>query len=422
MSVLQSLKSDVLPRLVGNGTFGTDKVRLIEYENDESTSAGIQYQSSVYFGNVVMETKNGDTSTQSVMIKTLPERLSETVAWSLERHTDLQFQNELLFYSEILPLLRKCDRDGEVTRIFPKFFHGSIKPGGSSVDNIIIIENVQKLGFKHADAKVFVDYEHIKLTLEWTARFHALSYVCKKRFPREFQELGGRIQEMLWTRRRVLERWDKFYVEQGKRGILPLQNDPNYRDRLEGISTAIQEADLSMAKIVTPAEPLAVICHGDLGCNNIFYRYDSSGSPSAVIFFDFGMIRHASPVIDLSFFLLVHASPDLRSQFWEDMLSIYHSALRSNPDLGPRDFPSLEEVTVDFQRRGLYGYVHAAYWLPILLQEEELEKWWTFTVEELIELRLRWGGERATRYVVEIVKHMIDKQFDFSFINSIQYE
>nr|XP_018915641.1 PREDICTED: uncharacterized protein LOC109043032 [Bemisia tabaci] len=424
MSVLESIKSGLLPALVEQGKFGADQVEFIDFVCDDKMSASSSYQSTIFFGDIVTNSKAGDSCVRSIVIKTLPEHIfNNQPSGSLEWDYFLQFQNELLFYTEVIPLLTECDSDEVIAKLFPKFFHASIKRNGSSTDNILILENVQKLGFKLHDSKALIDYDHIKLTLEWLGKFHALSLVCKKRFPGRFRDVCAKISEAAWTEERIVRNPDAFYVENCKRGIRPLREDPKYRDKLREITDAIRKADLMMAKLVAPVEPLAVICLGDFCRNNIFYRCDAEGKPSDTMFFDFGTFRYASPVVDMSFFLFMNSSPEFRSLHWDEMLRTYHSALVSNPDIDIREAPTLGDVILDFRRRGLYGYVHAAFFLPYMLRRENEDEdfdWYSLSGEDLIKRNVSIGGERATGYVADIVKHMIDKQFDFKFVEIIE--
>ncbi|XP_072152074.1 uncharacterized protein [Bemisia tabaci] len=270
--------------------------------------------------------------------------------------------------------------------------------------------------------RAFNDYAHIELTVKWLGKFHAMSLTCKHKFPRRFNEIVAKFKETHWTKKR-LQNPDAFFKENCKRGIVPLQNDPDFKEKLKDLLTVVEETDISMAKVVAPEEPLAVVCHGDFCRNNVFYKYDSNDKPLEIMFFDFATSRYSSPVIDLSFYLFMNSSPNFKADHWNDVLRTYHTALTSNFDLSPVEPPSFENIQLDVRRRGFYGYTFAAFFLPAMFEDD-----WTkmeyreMTIPEIIERQLTYGGEVGTEYVKQLVKFMIEHNFDFKYILNLKLD
>ncbi|CAH0387195.1 unnamed protein product [Bemisia tabaci] len=418
MSVLERLRSEILPKAVREKQFGHNVVKFLEFKIDKNYAAADQFASSIYFGDVILETEIGDRVTQSVVVKAQAGgKLADTNDLFSR---NIQLHNESLFYAEILPLLCQSDPSGTISGIFPRFFYAHIVDGNPMQD-LLIFENVQKRGYKLSPWKAFNDYAHIKLSLEWLGKFHATSLVCKKKFSRQLKEVVSKMLESHWTEKK-LAKDDAFFRENCKRGILPLQNNPNYKDRLKDLSALVERANLSMAKIVAPYEPLSLICHGDFCRNNIFYEYDADGKPCAVIFFDMATLRYSSPAIDLSFYLFMNSSPEVRSDHWMEILQTYYTSLTSNPELDSGETPSFEDFQLDLRRRGFYGYAHASFFLPLMLTGKKLEDedWNGKDLDALIQMSLQTGGEEATRYVTKIVQFMIDQNFEFHYINDLK--
>ncbi|XP_072155867.1 uncharacterized protein [Bemisia tabaci] len=418
MSVLGRLTSDILPKAALEGKLGHDIVKFLDFIIDGTFQAANYVTSTIYFGDLILETKDRNHVSRSVVIKTYEcgklYEAADKFAFNLSLH------NEILFYTEILPLFEKCDPRGTIAQIFPKCILAHADHNDPTND-VLIFENAQKQGFRSSPWKHFNDYKHIKLTVTWLGKFHAMSLLCKEKCPEEFAEIMSKISETHFNERRLANP-DNFFQDNCRRGILPLQNDPNYESKLEDLLALVERVDHSVAKMITPREPLAVLTHGDFTTNNIFYKYDSKNEPCAVMFFDWASIRYSSPVTDFTHYLFVHSSPLLKAHHWDDIFRTYYLALTSNPLLDPKLRPSFEELRLDLRRRGFLGYVYASFLLPKMLavDEEPKEEWFNLTLPEITELRLATGGEVATTYVTEIVKFMIEHDFDFKYMLNLK--
>lgn len=414
MSVLEKLTTEIFPKLAAEGKFGRNILRFVKFKPDEKFQAVDHFASSIYFGDVILATKNRKYVSQSVVIKAQTGGKLNEIADKLSYN--LQLYNEVLFYTEILPLLKRCDPDDTVTKLFPKCFYAhAVKDDPSS--GILVFENLQKQGFRLSPWKTFNDFKHIELTLTWLGKFHALSLVCKKNYPEKFRSVINKILEPHWTEKR-LKNPDDFFKENCKRGILPLRDDPNYNHKVDDLLALVENVDPAVAKMISPIEPSAVITHGDFNRNNIFYKYDSNNEPCEVKFIDWVTIRYASPVIDLTYYLFINSSPAVQAEHWVDILKTYHSAVTSNPYLDPEFQLCFIELQIDIRRRGFFGYVWASWYLPMMmsLESEANDDWFKLTVDELIKCRLAAGGEKATMLVTQLVRHMIDLNFDFKYV------
>lgn len=137
---------------------------------------------------------------------------------------------------------------------------------------------------------------------------------------------------------------------EGRFGNLTLNTEWNIKQK-----TTLQRAGLSVAKYqpqldkelvkkfqhltysykeygkqrVEPREPFATICHGDYLRNNVAYRYntDNSGTPLAIMMFDYQTVRLSSPMIDLSVFLALSLFEDVRYQHFDSLFDEYCNAL-----------------------------------------------------------------------------------------------
>jgi hypothetical protein len=405
---------------------------------------GFHAASSMYEAVINLEDKK-DENLRYVMVKTMPD--GAMLRW-LQNSAD-QFFNESKAYSEIIPLLlqtcavssgsdlsveRPSRNSSAACDLFPKCYYVSAN-GGSEM---IVLQNLRILGYRIGGDKVMLmDYDHIVVALEGLARFHALSYGAKKQDFRTFEE---RVVAQIRDARRFVKKpatsdtitegyqivlghmalilFDKFNEKQLEEGGL-------YTEKLDWVRRRVENCSELIRELLTPGEPLAVLCHGDFNRNNMMFRYGSDNKPCGVKFIDFQTPFYASPAIDLSFFLFVNASPELWETRWNDMFSVYHRTLLdalseflncSQETLQP-EF-SREAFEYQFSKYLLYGFLLATSFIVAQAEDPDNVKAFEMfndgipTVEETIhgaqEMVKRAGAEVLNR-VLPLTKEMLDR-------------
>jgi hypothetical protein len=344
------------------------------------------HAASVMYGAEMNLEDNKGRNMHYLIVKTMP---SNAMIRSLINSAD-QFFNESKMYSEIVPLLLETcaapsreDVEIEVPpsnlsaacHLFPKCYYVSSDPEGG----MVVLEDLRRLGYKiGGDQVMLLDYEHIALALEGLARFHAMSYAMKKKDVRSFeQNVVTQIRDArnFMKKPDTVDPTDADYAKALRdTAVLLLRKFEQKKLKEDGIDTEkvgrvikrIENCSYLMIELLSPDEPLAVLCHGDFNRNNMLFRYDSNNRPSEVKFFDFQNPYHASPAIDLSFFLFVNASPHLWTSSWDEMISIYHDTLLGAlseflncPQEALQPEFSLEAFKHQFSKYCLYGFMVA---------------------------------------------------------------
>lgn len=170
-------------------------------------------------------------------------------------------------------------------------------------------------------------FDHVSLALKALGKFHALSFALRDQQPEKFKQFTSNLHELYWV-------------------MLESELNQHYSslvDRFKGVLAEEKEFDLlgrfnlklgndyfrTIRKINsgTPAEPYAVICHGDLTVNNSMFCIDQQNIPKEIQLIDWQFARYASPVTDLVLILICSTTKELRDQHFDDFLKIYHESL-----------------------------------------------------------------------------------------------
>lgn len=185
-----------------------------------------------------------------------------------------------------------------------------------------------------------------------------------------------------------------------------------YAGRLDRIRTMLDGESSTIAELLRPAEPMAVLCHGDFCRNNLLFRYDAAtGRPTDVIVVDPAQARYASPAIDLSFFLFMNTSAEDRAEHWDDYVAAYVAGVSETAP--PASRPTAEDVHAEMRKSGLYGYAHCSFFLPAMVDPKppDVQRLTTCTDDERIDLINESGGADADRLLASVVKLMVDRQY-----------
>lgn len=157
-------------------------------------------------------------------------------------------------------------------------------------------------------------------------------YALKHTDAQKFESIKSKLVEPRYNHNVTDEEW----ALRLKHGVL--RATKSYRDSdefpdlipdefLQRIEAVTADVYMYQKRCVQPAEPIAIICHGDYLRNNIAYRYDDNGKAVDAMMFDFQTLRYASPMVDLSTFMSLSAGRIERDQHFWDIFRAYHETL-----------------------------------------------------------------------------------------------
>lgn len=184
------------------------------------------------------------------------------------------------------------------------------------------------------------------------------------------------------------------------------------RFRVEYLDDVLQ----SLRDAMAPAEPLAVLCHGDFNRNNMMFQYDDSGRPVGALPFDMAAVRYGSPALDLSFFLYMNTDRPTRDVHWDELLDAYCAALTAavSDVADVVRVPDRKQLDVEMHDRAFYGLAHVSFFMRVMMEEQKPVDPLQFiymAVEDARRVVLTFGGEKATDVIVDAVQHFIDFRY-----------
>ncbi|KAF6208329.1 hypothetical protein GE061_016783 [Apolygus lucorum] len=395
MSVVQ----ERLRELANRGVFGEGHaLRVINASED---GKGAQFQSVLMFLQVDLVPISGKLIKIPVVVKTqIQDEEAREAADSVT-----QFINEVTMYKHIIPKL-----GGEEFGIAPKMYFGEASGGEAIQSDIIVLEDLRPKGYK-VHSEVWLDYQHVSLTMKKLGQFHGLSYKVKKRSPDQFRELSTslRIRNPL-TMDGIVEATILRSFQQ------LLDTNPVYSvgSRAYRKLSSVSNKDLFMS-LQRPQEPFAVIAHADFNKNNVMYSYDETGKVVDMKMFDFAFAIYGDPSTDISFFLYINTSPELRLEHWNDFLTTYWNGVTSviqDPGF------TYDEFLGNFAQKAIYGLVPSSFYLPLLLNPESLniEDFNKLSDEEKVNFFVTLGGEVSTAATTAIVRHLMNSGYLEDFL------
>lgn len=105
-----------------------------------------------------------------------------------------------------------------------------------------------------------------------------------------------------------------------------------------------------------------VLCHGDLWCNNVMFRYnEDTGKVEDCLLVDYQMCFYNTPMLDLQYFIYTSLQHEVKMNQVDHVLQYYHQQLVSSlKKLGySKRPPTLLQLQKDFLDVGIFGLLSA---------------------------------------------------------------
>lgn len=340
----QKWLKNVTSKTIENLGLDVGKVR---YKISASTS---KFMSTIYYVFLQFENKTTKQTEEFSMV------LKKPIQTNTIYHTDSQFHNEILFYQ----MYARPDEN------YPRCFYLDERP---PIDSVVALENVSKRGYHPCSYEHNAPLEYVLAVMREIGRFHGKGYAMKKLQPEKFFDIVTRLQEVRYFK--TMENTFKTLSNTNSTRVIEYLrkhgHDTVFCDKMEVLlSNAYDEV---MLKIVEPLEPLSTLCHGDFTLDNVLFKTENDGQYRAMLI-DFALLRYSTPVVDLSTYFCLYCSNEMLKDKFFEMMQAYHDALKEyllEAGVWDTEKYSFEALLDDYRRGGLFGFVIANYYLPIIL-------------------------------------------------------
>lgn len=335
-----------------------DEVRVIDSNVSAAVGVGDNYLSILYRTKIELVRKDGGPVEKlQLMIKGAP-----TSKFLLDMMEEMGiFKKELAMYNECLPFMKELLKEYMPEE---KYFIAA-ESYECSTPNTIVMEDLQISGYKMADRRKQLDFEHCAAILKSLARFHALSVRVVEKKPELIKKVS-----------------DDFYHESKREQMEPYldRSFPVWAEVLEETENCSRFVPYirknskysfdKMLEIVKPtANSISVLCHGDSWINNFLFKYDENGKVLHAKLVDFQLSRYGSPTTDLLYFLFSSPRPEVLTERFFDLIKVYHEAFTSDLrrlKIDCKKF-TLEQIHEELKERSFFPIVVLASITPIIL-------------------------------------------------------
>lgn len=208
---------------------------------------------------------------------------------------------------------------------------------------MIVLEDLNKLGFSLANRKQRLNYDETKLLLEKLAKFHAASAVLYENDPELLQYYmqgpfsGDELTPIHF-----------FFMASMQETIRTVENTPElsqYADQLKSFSETVIER---MKTILSrkPTDKIQVLNHGDMWINNVLFTSDRKNA----VLVDFQESFYGSPGVDLNHLFYTSADFEVHEKHLDDLLESYTDTLAMTlKKLNyKKKIPSVDDIKLEF--------------------------------------------------------------------------
>jgi thiamine kinase-like enzyme len=348
----------------------------------EAVSKGDNYLSTIYRLIVECNESNGGNGINKyfLVLKTLPkgEILQKLVSESQS------FEKELHMYSRTLPDMY-CATKAKIRPLSARYMP-------TNLNNVIVLEDLQQLGYKMANRHTGLDLEHCEMTVRALARFHAASVALHNSDPVCMDMYS---EGLFKDTEEGRERMHKHFSINLKILASGIEKWPGFEHCADKIRKMIPTAIDQMIKFLKPKkDSLNVLNHGDCWVNNIMFHYSQeTGKVDDIRLVDFQLARFSSPVLDLQYFLCTSTNEEVRFRQRDHLLSEYHAEFRDTLeilDLDPDQY-TLEQLKEEFEEKEEYGLLVICFTLwAMLASSSHVPDFSQMTEEELIGNEIAW--------------------------------
>ncbi|KAG6456622.1 uncharacterized protein LOC115447648 [Manduca sexta] len=255
----------------------------------------------------------GQKIKQTVVIKWHPDQ-------KLRVYYRESYKREYVVYRNLVPKFLEIQRDFKIIEGLKIKFPNCIFASTDVDKETIAIVGLQESGFRFHDRFHKLDFAHASLVMKYLAKFHALSFILAKKYPREFEEIRNLFhKDVQYCDPSHVSKNLEFYYD----ASVNVVSDPVAKEKLKALGSDILSV---LNKCTLPVPRYSTFCHADCWNNNVLYKYKGN-RPVDTILIDYQLARYASPVTDISYFLYMSTDKEFLNNYYDQILEVYYGTL-----------------------------------------------------------------------------------------------
>ncbi|KAF5293362.1 hypothetical protein FQA39_LY02847 [Lamprigera yunnana] len=142
----------------------------------------------------------------------------------------------------------------------------------------------------------------------------------------------------------------------------------SYPDKMQ----IVQKIYKKITSAAKPSDTFNALNHGDLWCNNIFFKYQENGEVRDAVFINYQISCFGSPCIDLHYFFATSIKSQNKVDTINTLLNYYVDELLSNlKKFKINKSPSRQGLLEDFYERAIIGFATMCCITPLVKAQKE---------------------------------------------------
>ncbi|KAK5646581.1 hypothetical protein RI129_005045 [Pyrocoelia pectoralis] len=308
---------------------------------------------------------------------------------------------EIYLYSTVFSEFTRIQKEKNILNPFKPYphFYKSLNDDG---EEMLVLENVKQLGYKHQNRQQPLDYVYVSLIVKQYAKLHALSYAIRDQKPELFECFEKNMRNHFFAD----FNFGGLAVNIGHRTLNALKALDPVKDVLvyDQFSYFAENPTQVVQNLIQSTSRNKVISHIDCGILNLLFKHeDASITPSDAILLDWQHARMESPAVDLVTFVFSAGDKSTIENFGDLVLEYYRCLCSFLKELGsdPEKILPYAVLQQELKTYGILGlfmanvliYSYETQTLPDVLHDESHKEGFSY----LYELKDRKDHDRRVR-------------------------
>ncbi|XP_038207494.1 uncharacterized protein LOC119829165 [Zerene cesonia] len=356
-----------------------------------------------YFGVIIPISLIGHNIEGEVVLNLVLKLAPTDERYRVSGAVTIFFAKEIFVYSSVLPKYQ--DIQNNITTL-----SGFVVPKCFCINNdycmeVIVMQNMCTEGYHPFTKDIFLDIEHLLLSVKCLAQFHALSFILREQDTALYESAKSTCVPL---HRESNKRFLDILKDRLNKGFVKFSNT-QYAALFQTLDKDCENIVEAMYKSVNET----CLCHGDIWKENLLFKY-MDGHPISVCMIDYQTTRMSSPAFDILYLIITATTSHFRRQHFKQLLDTYFQTLEEI--LREANVSSITYSRQMFEEDlrivgpACFCIANTAIWLSSGLQQEG-------HVRSKIILDTEQKRELATNQYKTRIKNIIDDLNTYGYLN-----